>query len=88
MSEAKVEGNNIILNGYFKASILGFASFVIGAFVFLASNVIANDRKYIDMIHHNKTNIAEFKATLKAMQGDLGEIKTLLRRTAPYERVK
>jgi len=56
MSDAKVTKDGAItLNGFFKATLMGFATVVVGSMSYIGTNVIANDR--VNTKEH--TNIRE-----------------------------
>ena len=85
MNEATESNGRIYLNGWFKATLLGFAGFVVLGFTFIGTNVIANDTKYMEFINYNKIEIREIATTLNDMKEDLREIKNILRRTTPFK---
>ena len=86
ISEGKVHDNKIYLNGYFRATIIGFAGFVIFGFSALTKAMVDNDVKYIekievinDKVAEDKADIASIKAKLDSIKEGLTEIKALLR---------
>ena len=64
MAEAKEINGEIHLNGYFRATLIGFASFVIFCLSLLTTNVIKNDNKYMELITENKVSIATLAQAL------------------------
>ena len=100
MTEAKVIGNNISFTNGFRFSIILFGLLwtmigCITAYAYtvvipkLADNIIENDKldrardaEQNEHIHSNRVLIAE----IMNLKTDLDEIKSILKRTSPFER--
>jgi len=86
INEAHETSGKIYLNGWFRIALIGFAGLIISVLTLLTTNVIANDRRYMEDIILNKEAIARLEIHYSSIKDDLGEIKGILRRTSPFER--
>lgn len=91
--EARERNGKIYLNGWTRWLVGALWGLLMTGLVMLTQNVIANDQKYIKSmemntreIHNNSRQISMLSVQYDSIKEDLAEIKTILRRTAPYER--
>lgn len=74
-------------NGFIPKFSLGAVILIIMVIQAVTINhIIANDKRYSLRYEDVKINVAENKVHLLRIKEDLDEIKTILRRTAPFER--
>lgn len=83
MAEAIEKNGQIYLNGWTRWLVSSLWGLLIMGMMFMANSVVANDKKYMEEIGINKTDIRELKTQFIGIKEDLTEIKFLLKRTIP-----
>lgn len=74
-AEAKIEGNGIYFNGWFKWIVGGLAAFFVMSMFTVISYAIQNDVKYMRKIEENKVLSAENRQIILYIRDDIQEMK-------------
>lgn len=96
MKEARIEGKGIQLNGWFRWTLgvlvtllLTGGTWTVGDIQNKVSQNAHDNRQQNKDITEIKVSIAKFtsiQSDIKSLNRDMGELKSILRRTIPYER--